>query len=690
MRRVLIITVVAAALLQSQTGWVVTPAGRQIPVSTFPMSLALSPDGRYVLALNAGFAPPSISVVDTAAERETARVPLEDAWLGLVFSVKGDRVYVGGGSRPVVWELQFDRGQLKPARRFPVAKEAHENDYVGEVALSPDGRFLYAANLFRNTITMMNAQTGFIVNEVPTGRRPSRIVFAPDGKTFYVSHWADGTVGQYNAPDGKKLETIQVGAHPTDLVYLAGKVESRENGPSYAARLFVACANTNAVTVLGITEGNQAVMIDRIPLAASRATPLGTTPSALALSPDRTRLYVVCSGINSVAVVDVSEYTALPLGLIPTGWYPTAVRAAANGKLFIANARGGGSTAARPTTGSVSALAVPTDAQLEANTEQALANSPYDDSQLADAGGPKGHPVPSAPGETSPIRYVVYIVKGSRSYDEIFGDAAAAPNHHKLAREFVLLDNFYSAGETGIDGLHWATASIASDFVEKLAPAVAAGRLRGVALDGAEPAAFPPTGYLWTNLRAAGLPFRNYGFWVENAPGLSGVARARDASLEAETDKSYLGPAAAYPDSKRADAFIRDFGERAQKGTLPRALLVRLPGASDMADHDAALGRIVEAISRSPVWGRTAIFVTESGGGAADHVDSHRTAAWVVSPYAKRGAVDNTHYTTDSMLRTIELILGLRPLTQFDAAATPMFECFGATPDPRPYSAAKP
>ncbi len=172
------------------------------------------------------------------------------------------------------------------------------------------------------------------------------------------------------------------------------------------------------------------------------------------------------------------------------------------------------------------------------------------------------------------------------------------------------------------------------------------------------------------------------------SPGLSGVARAREASLEAETDKSYLGPAAGYPDSKRADAFIRDFGERAQKSTLPRVLLVRLPGASDMAD--AALGRIVEAISHSPVWSRTAIFVTESSGGAADHVDSHRTAAWVVSPYAKRGAVDNTPYTTASMLRTIELILGLRPLTQFDAAATPMFECFGATPDPRPYTAAKP
>jgi hypothetical protein len=253
----------------------------------------------------------------------------------------------------------------------------------------------------------------------------------------------------------------------------------------------------------------------------------------------------------------------------------------------------------------------------------------------------------------------------------------------------VLLDNFYSAGETEIDGMHWATASVASDFVEKLAPAVAAGRLRGVALDGGEPAAYPPTGYLWTNLRAAGVPFRNYGFWVENAPGLSGVARVREASLEAETDKSYLGPAAGYPDSKRADAFLRDFGERAQKGTLPRVLLVRLPGA-DLADHDAALGRIVEAISHSPVWNRTAIFVTESSGGAADHVDRHRTAAWVVSPYAKRGAVDHTPYTTNSMLRTIELILGLRPLTQFDAAATPMFECFGATPDPRPYTAAKP
>ena len=325
------------------TGWRLTPAGRQIPLSTLPMSMARSPDGKYLLILNGGYLPPTISVIDVAAERETARVPLEDGWLGLTFNPKGDRVYVGGGSRPFVYEFTFANGELKPARSFAVIKDPQPNDHVGDVASSPDGRLLYVASLFRNSLTVINPLTGFLVSEIPTGRRPYRILFAPDGKTFYVSHWAESTVGQYNAADGARVDTIAAGQHPTDMLYVPGKNSPGAGEPAYVARVFVACANTNSVAVLGVTEGSQTKLIERINVSLTPRAPAGSTPTGLALSPDRNRIYVACSDNNTVAVVDVADYRSNVAGFIPTAWYPTAIHPAADGRLFIANGRGRGS-----------------------------------------------------------------------------------------------------------------------------------------------------------------------------------------------------------------------------------------------------------------------------------------------------------------------------------------------------------
>ncbi len=725
-----------AFLLHS--GWRLTPAGKQIPLSTLPMSIARSPDGRFLLILNGGYLPPSISVIDIAAERETARVPVEDAWLGITFSLKGDRVYVGGGSKPFVYEFTFDNGDLKLARSFAAIKEPEPNDHVGDVALAPDGRFLYVASLFRNSLTVMNVQTGFVVREIPTGRRPYRVVFAPDGKTFYVSHWSEATVGQYNAADGARLDTISVGQHPADLLYLPGKNEPAGGESDYVARLFVAGANTNAVSVVGITAGNQAKPIERINVALTPRAPAGTTPTALGLSPERRWLLVACSDNNTVAVVDVSGYQSNVLGFVPTAWYPTAVTTVADGRIFIANGRGRGSYpnpggpvptipgkgreqhVGRLQTGSLSIVAPPDEKQMAEYSRQSILNSPYQDAKLVDAAAGTGgqNPVPSRPGQPSPIRHVIYVLKENRTYDQMLGDMKEgngdpslvlfgeqiSPNHHKLAREFVLLDNFYVNADVSADGHNWSTSAIANDYVQKMWPSRYGGRRRVYDFEGQEPTAFPPAGYLWTNALGAGVSLRNYGFWVENKKDLTGVERVRDPALDPHTDKSFLGFNLTYSDQKRADEFLREFGEFVQKGSLPQLMLVRLgndhtSGTSAgrwtpqamVADNDYALGRIVEAVSRSPVWPRTAIFVLEDDAqNGPDHVDSHRSPAFVLSAYSKRGFVDSTHYTTASMLRTMELILGMRPMTQFDAAATPMANCFSSKPDPRPYTAEKP
>ena len=207
------------------SGWRLEPAGKQVPLDTFPMSTALSPDGRYLLVLNGGYNPPTISVLEAATGREASRVRVADGWLGLTFSPKGDRVYVGGGSRAAVFEFSFANGTLEPTRTFTVVppdKRTHA-DFIGDVALTPDGRLIYAADLYHDSVVVINPQSGMVIERVKTGRRPYRILFHPDGKSFFVTSWTDGAVGHYDTASGSQLATVRLGPHPTDMVWAAGQ-----------------------------------------------------------------------------------------------------------------------------------------------------------------------------------------------------------------------------------------------------------------------------------------------------------------------------------------------------------------------------------------------------------------------------------------------------------------------------------
>ena len=338
------------------SGWRLEPAGKQIPLDTFPMSTALSPDGHYLLVLNGGYKPPTISVLEAATGRETNRVPVADGWLGLTFSPKGDRVYVGGGSRAAVFEFSFADGALEPTRTFTVAppdKRTHA-DFIGDVALTPDGRLIYAADLYHDSLVVINPQSGMLIDRVKTGRRPYRILFHPDGKSFFVTHWADGTLGQYDTAGGSLIgRPVRVGAHASDMLWRGSSPEAAPDAapgatpdaapgataetptgdnaaPPYTARIFVAAANTNNVFSLGVTAAKDVSVVESINLAMTPRQPMGMTPSALGLSADGKRLYVACSDANAAAVVDIAESRSRVEGFIPTGWYPTAVRALAH------------------------------------------------------------------------------------------------------------------------------------------------------------------------------------------------------------------------------------------------------------------------------------------------------------------------------------------------------------------------
>jgi DNA-binding beta-propeller fold protein YncE len=736
------------------TGWTLRPAGKQTPVDTFPMSSVLSKDGKYLLVLNGGYNPPSVAVIDVASGNEISRARVTDGWLGLALTPDGRKLYVGGGSQASVFEFDFANGKLSAARTFIVVPEAerkHE-DFVGDVQMTRDGRMIYASLLYRDMVVVINPQSGRVIERFKTARRPYRILIHPDNKSFFATSWPDGTLYHYDANDGTQLARVRLGSHTTDMVMsdrkpdVAESPEGEKEPSPFVQRIFVTAGNTNRAYVVGLTESKEMRLAESINLALTPRQPAGMTPSALALSADQKRLFVVCSDANAVAVADVSQTRSQVLGFVPTGWYPTAVQSLPDKRLVVLNGKGSGSFAnpkgPRPDTqvarshegirndeyvgaiqrGTLSWIDPFNEEQLDTYTRTVAANSPYRDHLLDDARVPQGNPVPSKPGDPSPIEHVLYIVKENRTYDQVFGtlgkgngdaslslfDEKSAPNHFKLAREFVLLDNFYVNADVSADGHNWTLAAIAPDYVQRLWPNSYASRRRHYDYEGGEPAAVPPAGYIWTNVLSAGLSMRNYGYFVTNKPqpvtdGIQ-VQAIRDPQLVPVTNRKFRGFDMDYTDIDRAKVFLEDLAQFEKEGKFPRFTIMRIGNdhtsgtaagkiapLAAMADNDTALGMIVEGMSKSRFWAKTAMFVLEDDAqNGADHVDSHRSPAFVLSPYTRRGTIDSTMYNTTSMLRTMELILGLRPMTHFDAAARPMFSVFSNTADGTPYVAEKP
>ncbi len=733
------------------TGWRLKPAGVQVPLDTLPMSSVLSRDGKFLLVLNGGYNPPSISVIDTASMRETSRVQVGDAWLGMAFSPDGKFVYLGGGGSYRLREFSYADGNLKPAREFEINPGAKpgERDFIGDVALSPDGHLIYAADLYHDAVDVINPQSGRVIDRFKTGRRPYRILFHPDGKSFFVSSWADSTVYQYDATNGSEINRVRVGPHATDMILSSRKPDrdaddgQADNGAKY--RLFVTAGNTNSVFVVGVSDDKDLKLLETLNVSMTPLEPAGMTPSGLALNSDQTRLIIVCSDANAVAVADISAPRSRLMGFVPAGWYPTAARVLADDRLLVLNGRGTGShpttypgPVKRPAvtregdrapgfvasiqTGTLSVIPALTDEGLEEATRTVISLSPYRDALLDPATSEPDSVVVSKPGKPSPIRNVIYVIKENRTYDQVFGslgkgngdpsltlfDESAAPNHYKLAREFVLFDNFYVNADVSADGHNWATAAIAPDFTQRLWPPEYAGRTKYYGFEGDEPANTPPAGYLWTNAQSAGLSVRNYGEFVENrkspTPDARQVERVTDPSLRNITNMNYRGFDGDYLDTDRIKVLLADLKEFESNGNMPRLSIVRLgndhtqgttagkPSPRAMfADNDYALGLLVEGVSKSRFWTQTAIFVLEDDAqNGPDHVDSHRSVMLAISPYTRRAIVDSTMYNQASVIRTMELILGMRPMTHFDAGARPLIGAFASTPNPAPYAAESP
>jgi YVTN family beta-propeller protein len=653
-----------------------------------------------------------------------------------------------------------------------------------------DGRRVAVVPLTANdALAVIEAETGRSVRLIQLGVAPVAAVLSPDGAVAYVSNLggaqprsgersatqccdpraervrtdargiaAEGTVTRVDVSTGRVTHTIAVGRHPTALAW---------DEPN--ARLYVAGGNADAVSIID-TRSN--AVVATLPVAPFRERNIGLSPTALALSPDRGTLYVALGGANAVAVYDVRAVrSATPTwrlqGLVPTAWYPSSLDVSSDGKYLAVGAllgvgSGEGATEGSPgrraryvhaNRGSVSIVTIPTAAELAAYSTAVAQNNRLTpagaSSAVAAALAPRPNvatrPIPERPGEPTPIKHVVFIIRENRTYDQILGDLGrgagdpslvifgrnVTPNAHALSERFVTLDHFFASGGNSADGHQWLTQANETEY-----PLWPLYYGRSYPSEGNDPLAYSSGGFLWENAQAKGKRVTVFGEYAP-APSdsISGVrrdlfaqwhtpradrpthfreelrkrynTRSQIPSLDKVLIREYPGWTQEVPDVVKAEDILAHLRDWNSGGSMPELTMVILPSdhtvgttpgwctpRACVADNDLALGRIVEGLSHSRFWPTMAIFVVEDDAqNGVDHIDGHRTVALAISPYTRRGIVDSTFYSQPSMVKTIELILGLPAMSLFDLVATDMRASFiaaGQQPDLTPYSAIEP
>jgi DNA-binding beta-propeller fold protein YncE len=712
----------ANGFIQLPNQWSLRPAGKNVELGDFPVNLALHPQGTWLVALHSGYGEHEIVVVDLKRQRVGGRVTVPQAFYGLTFAPDGKTVFASGGEFAVVHAFSFDNGLLAKHREIRVAEEK-STFVVGGVAIDPAGKTLFAAGPWGDAVAIVpldDPEKRTLV-ALDQASYPYACLADPAGKRLFVSLWKEAAVGVLDLETRKVTAIWPTEKHPTEMALAPG-----------GKALFVACANSTRVSVIDTATGKG---LETINCALYPKAPSGNTPNSLCLTPDGQMLFVANANANNLAVFNTTEPgKAQPLGFIPVGMYPTSVRFnPADKRLYVANGvgctpranpQGPNPLAPRNATvrqyiaglyrGTLGIIDLPDADRMRDYSKDAYLCSPLREDLGVSAPPAADNPIPRQVGERSPIKYCIYVIKENRTYDQVFGDVKEGngdpnlclfgekitPNHHKLAREFVLFDNFYCDGEVSADGHEWSMSAYCTDFVRKVWPLTYRGsplkKLGFYPSEGEKDAiARPAGGYIWDRCAEAGVSYRSYGEWIATGKTLKDPGTARVKALEGHFDPWFRGWDLDVPDQKRADRFIEELQGFEAKGELPRLIILRLPNdhtagakigmptpTAYVADNDLALGRVIEAVSKSKFWKETAVFVIEDDAqNGSDHVDAHRTVALVISPFTKRGFVDSSLYSTSSMLRTMELILGLKPMSQFDAAARPMCQSFQSKPD---------
>jgi YVTN family beta-propeller protein len=715
---------VAGAAVLLPNGWQVSPAGQPVSLSgDLPLGMKTTPDGKYLLVSTSGFHNQGLYVISLDTQKVVQNIELKKTFYGLDIADDGT-VYASGGNTPdpavhaqddkssgantqddplkrAVMQFSFADGQLAAHDGINLPTVPNAGRYITGIVAGRDNA-VFVANYGADTIYKIDRTTHLIVASGKTGPRPYAVALSPDGKTLAVSNWGGSSVSLFDPSTLVERSRIDTTNHPNALAW------------SKDGRLFVTNAGSNSVSVI-----QGASVVETIKTSLNPNDPVGSTPDAVAVSPDGTRVYVANADNNDVAVIDTSDAgESKVIGFIPTGWYPSAIAISPDGAhLYIGVGKGlqftPNSTPKTKVTsaetvdgyryvgeclsGAVSIVGVPDSKLLAKYTKQVVANMPKPQQQYTESN--------KAEAELAfkNIKHVVYIIRENRTYDEVFGDIPegngdaniclfgqkVTPNAHALAEQYVLLDNLYCNGEVSEDGHQWCDAAYATDYTERSWVNGYSGRGGPKDDDGMGAS---PAGYLWDDCAKHGLTYKNYGeassFHSDpNSPPVFTGPKALDGHASyAYSQIPWFGKGR---DEARAQVFIDDLNAGQKTGNWPQLMVMSLPedhtqgleaGAytptANVGENDKALGEIVQAVSHSSFWKDTAIFVIEDDGqNGPDHVDAHRTVGLIISPYVKKGT-DSTMYSTSSFVRTIELILNLPPMTQFDQDATPTYSSF--------------
>jgi YVTN family beta-propeller protein len=742
-------------------GWHLTPVGKHIVTTDLPLNIIPLADNRHALVASSGFNAHDLMVVDiTGQPQVVAKMTQRQSWYGLATDAAQRKVWWSGGgeNRLHMFELAGNKltrvGKADPDITNLDAQDLEKKAREMEAATGfKSGLAFHAPSGTLFSLDIQHQEEGKAAKEgrinairvedratrtATLGGRPYDVVVGPGGNQVFVSDWSGRQVLVIDPKKLRVVNKIGVGEHPNQMAL-------HNDG-----RLFVACASSNSVSVIDTKRG---VVTETIYTSLFPRAPAGSTPDALAISPDGEWLYVANADNNCVACIEIEDpKKSLVRGFIPTGWYPTSVAVTPDGKSILVGVGKGLRSKANPfftkeeltkvekdevkaiaprmmpypyigttLSGALSVFPKPDAKRLAEYTQQVYRNCPYSDDQLTAAPHPVKTAIPTKIGDASSIKYLIYIIKENRTYDQVFGDLAdgknpkgngdpklcmfprkVTPNHHKLAEEFVLLDNLYCNGQVSRDGHPWSTMAYHTDYTARDWHLTYSGR-KGIDDDEGK-LENAPAGYLWDACARVGLTYRSYGEYGKRvSDGQGGLKmEGRVPGLVGHMCHEYgiANAKGARPrDTDNVETFIKEYDTFAKAGTMPRFIVMSLgedhtygtrtgsytPQAC-VASNDLALGKLVEHMSNGPLWNQTAIFVIEDDAqNGPDHVDAHRTVGLVVSPYTKRKHVDSTQYATVSLIRTMELILGLPPLSQYDAAARPMFGSFTDKADATPY-----
>ena len=730
----------------TSTGQRLTPAGTQLEFPGRPTAIAVRPDGRTAALLNSKGG--EIVVVELATRKVLQTYTSGGgSFDGIAYSHKGNRLFASDAGGDVLDLSVAANGTVTLVKAIAApsvspttstdVNSTSNNAYPGGLAFSADDRTVYVAYSVLNQLGAIDVASDALTTRIDVGNAPHSVVV--QGTTAWVSdeggrrttgddvtNNSDGTpivadgvhgaakTGRVSVVDlkaGKEVGQVTVGLHPTAMT-LSGR------------SLYV--TNTNSDTVTLIDTASRKVR-GTVSITPYPGAPYGSHPNGVAVLRDG-RLAVSLGRDNAVAFYrpPAPGRAATYLGMLPTGWYPSAVVESGR-TLLVLNGKGvgnvgpasvGGDGKGHATgsayVGSLSFVPPPGSKQLAAGIAKVRANNGWD--VLDSASARKGvapRAIPEHVGEPSTIKHVIYVIKENRTYDQVLGDdprgngdpsltqfaKEVTPNQHQLVRQFPLVDNFYDSGQLSADGHQWVVQGDSPDYLEK----AFGGFTRSYPSQAGDALAYLPSGFVWENALRHHKTVRDYGEYASSLG--KGLTSTDVPSLKPLVNPEYPGFDPSIPDVARMQVFLNDLRSWESSGSMPNLMMMTLPQDHTVAylprypsvdtmvaDNDVALGQLVEAVSHSAFWKDTAILVEEDDSqNGLDHVDAHRSIFYAISPWAKHGGhVDHSYYTQVDALRTVEQVLGLPPMNQMDSAATPMRSLFTDKADLTPYTALLP